>query len=299
MLRKNTFLRNPTIFSSIFFIFYLLCCVEKSDENNLEIECRNVQTMLFLEIPNEFVSCENLNSSLAVGQPGLKIVEVVHSNGSMVNNLDRIEALDIRNAKMKFLPNGIKDKFPNLKSIWIISSGLTYLDKDNMRQFGSDLVYANFYNNSISVLDTDLFQYNLNIKVIHFNYCPLKFIDPGFFENLKSLKQITYILLKKSGCIDQYLDEKSNIQNFKWNNKDCKDTAARDRNLELLGEVRVMRNHSKVQEMKTRIFNLENKIEISTKEQKGEKHNQKNQSGNPQNFDSSYIFIFILICYLF
>lgn len=98
-----------------------------------------------------------------------------------------------------------------------------------MRQFGADLEFANFQSNEISYLDADLFEFNPNLKLLDFDKNPLKFIDLDFLENLKNLKSILYVDLGGSNaCISQLFNKTKtgdNIQNFKWYDEKCRNTA--------------------------------------------------------------------------
>lgn len=208
----------------IIVIFFLYCgSVQSSEENNLNIECKQIFKAKWTFLVEEYFVCIDWPSSLIVNQPNLEIGEVFHSNGTTIEDLDKIEALDIWFAKAKYLPNGIKKKFPKLKAIRFSSCGLSHLTKKNMRQFGSDLEYASFQNNSIATLDEDLFEFNSNLKIISFRNCPLKFINLKFFEHLKNLKHVDRVYLRDNECIDQDFNSADgvDIKTFVWKFENC------------------------------------------------------------------------------
>lgn len=71
--------------------------------------------------------------------------KVVYPNESVVINTHDIWQLKIetgmKSAKsVKFVPVGIKKKFTKLASLKIIQSGLIHLEREDMRQFGKDLI---------------------------------------------------------------------------------------------------------------------------------------------------------------
>lgn len=123
---------------------------------------------------------------------------------------------------MTFLPN-FKSKFPKLKAI-SVQCGLKYIFVDDMKPFGSSLDFANFFGNDITYLDADLFEFNQNLKYVSFGENPLKFIDPEFVKNLKSLTSIQYVGLGgTSACMNHVFDSTvDKIQDFKWKDEICR-----------------------------------------------------------------------------
>lgn len=319
-MQKCNILRN-LILTHYMFIYLLFCAdVKSSEENTLSIECKKIYEVKWLYMEKGFVTCENDPSYLVINEPDLEFSEAVHSNGSKIVNSDRIEALFISTATMRFMPNGIKNFFPKLKAVEFYSCELTYLDKENMKQFGSDLEYASFLNNPISVLDGDLFEFNPNLKFISFNFCSLKFIDPGFFKNLRNLKHIEHVWMEISGCINQIYDlsdNSHNIQTFTWKDGNCTDTKERDENVKIRwlinesrrmkkGEIRLTKlenivgDRNLTKKTNERLTNLEKKTKDSI-EFYFKKINQTLHENDKkkQNSDAARFFISnLLLCYL-
>lgn len=189
----------------------------------VKIECREIYEHRWWYLEGKYVTCRDWPSSLIIDRKGVVLDEVVHSNGTKVEHVSSIKALSIIKADMKFLPKGIKDKFPSLKAIDIASSGMTHLDVDNMKQFGSDLEYASFGQNEITVLRANLFQFNPKLIAISFNANPLKIIEPEFFVNLLKMYDLVSVTLWNSGCIDDGFGMKHNhrIETFEWESKNC------------------------------------------------------------------------------
>lgn len=114
----------------------------------------------------------------------------MYSNGSAVVNLPEIEALYLDTSpSFKIIPNGIKDKFINLKAL-TISTGLESVNYDNFKQFGNSLETLDLTFNSITNIDKSLFDFNPNLKNIDLSENPIERIDPGFFVNLIILKNL-------------------------------------------------------------------------------------------------------------
>lgn len=197
----------------------------------VKIECKEIYEHRWWYLERKYVTCRDWPSSLTANKKGLFLAEVVHPNGTEVELSNNIKALSIVKAKMKFLPRGIKNKFPSLKAIDIASCGLTHLDVDNMKQFGMDLEYASFGQNEITVLRANLFHYNSNLIAINFNANPLKTIEPAFFINLKHMCFVQSVTFWDSGCIDDGFGTKHShcISTFEWN-KNCSSTVSSELN---------------------------------------------------------------------
>lgn len=95
-----------------------------------------------------------------------------------------------------------------------------------MRQFGKDLIYADFRMNSLTALESKLFEFNKNLTVIFFNDNPLKFIDPVLIHNLL-LNNVTLINFRAT-CNDQGYIHPRNIDLKEI----CNDIIARNENIE-------------------------------------------------------------------
>lgn len=167
-------------------------------------------------------------SYLIVESPLTIVRQVVSENGFTVDTSD-VELLKVetRVNSMKFLPAGIKKKFPKLTAIEIFQSGLTHLEREDMRQFGDDLMHANFWKNSLTALEGDLFEFNPNLKHISFVENPLKFIDANLFQKIRTLKVVKEVQFGRTKCIDQ---GSLNPKREKWNFEKCNDERAKREN---------------------------------------------------------------------
>lgn len=241
----------------------LLIILTNSVSDSVIIECKTIKTDKWHSLSKNFVVCLNMAASnLIVDEPNVQI--------DAVETIDNeIEALDLRGAKLKFMPDGIKKKIPKLKAFRIMSSGLTYVDSENMKQFGMDLMYMSLKDNKITVLDADLFQYNLNLKFIKLDNNPLKFIGHDFFTNLHYLKQIHSVAMTGCECMSQtlYGSEGQKLEKFIWLNEKCNDTAAWHVNYLKLPEItRKMRESEKIESLNRKVLQLTQKVENHEKE---------------------------------
>lgn len=170
--------------------------------------------------------CHDTSATIVSDKAGLAVTAIVYQNGSAAENLTFIGSLYIENAeKLYYLPSGIKKILPHLIKIAVVSSGLVEIKREDMAQFGADLEIANFYDNPIEALPSDLFVENPNLKIVEFSKCTLKTVYPIFFSNLNNLKEIDYVGMAEAGCMDQKYfkdDAGVEIQKFEWKYTECK-----------------------------------------------------------------------------
>lgn len=95
------------------------------------------------------------------------------------NQKDNSSLLEIsfEYAEWHLLPNGFDILFPKVNSINITSSGLVAIFKENFLQFGDHLRAANFSNNLIIFVTSNLFDNNKNLKYCDFSNNPIIHID--------------------------------------------------------------------------------------------------------------------------
>lgn len=165
----------------------------------------------------------HVDESMTSTIPGSSVSSVKQRNGTDLTNRAQIEALNINRATVKFIPTGIKKKFPHLKVLRIIYSNLQSVNKENLKEFGGLLEILSLRMNDITFIEADLFEYNPNIIGIWLNGNLIRHIEPKFFTNVKNLKKIGWLGMSVAGCMDQSFtaDEGDKIATFKWNNEKC------------------------------------------------------------------------------
>jgi hypothetical protein len=158
-----------------------------------------------------------------VTTPNSVVTSITHRNGSAVQTANQIEMLQLWSMRINFIPNNLKTMLPKLKAIVIYNARLLSISKENLQQFGDSLEFVNFGYNQLTSLDGDLFENNLNLKLIAITSNPITHIHPKFFETLKKMENIEYVGLQGLTCMNQiYLRENhGSITNFQWNNSDC------------------------------------------------------------------------------
>lgn len=212
-------LQTPLIISQ-------LCGSEKVD-----IMCDNFSTIEHFKVGRGIRTCNSKNS-LNVITPNASVSSVVPQIKSDVTKLDwtKVHALWILDSSVKFIPSGIKNHLPKLSVLKIHRSGLLRLKKENLKEFGIELQHLDLWNNEISTIDADLFEYNTNLKYVNLKWNKFRFIAPQFFENLKSFKNLAVVEFNPAGCINQDCLTSTSIghsmSTFKWNIATCTDMSA-------------------------------------------------------------------------
>lgn len=162
--------------------------------------------------------------------PDSYVTQAKYKNGTLIPSeiLDQIESFHFEGfSSMKFIPSGLQSIFTNMRELFILRSGLLSVNRENMMQFGSHLVYLNLYGNWLSYLDADVLIHNTHLKYLDLRNNPIRYIDINFFSNLRNLYDITVINF--SGCTNKYFNSLlgHNLSTFKWNAEACSDELAR------------------------------------------------------------------------
>lgn len=213
--------------------------------NNVEIICSKISSIDFGYNVGSLLSCHG-DSSIISTYPDSVVSKVINSDQTAVKNISQIKALYIVSATIKFIPYGIKAKFPSIEAITIDMGGLLSVNRDNLKEFGSSLEYLVLSNNLITTIDADLFSYNPNMKFIYLDFNPIQHMEAAFFTNLKNLKQVGYVYFQHVGCMNQYFNIASghNLVSFQWKNSGCTDrkTAIEALSMRMLVDVKRKQN---------------------------------------------------------
>lgn len=198
-------------------------CVEKK----VQITCDNVSSDDH-RANGEDLTC--WSDSMNVLTADVSVSSVVDKNNSDFANLTEVKEFVIHGSSIvKFIPNGISDKFPHLKAFKIYLSQLLSVGKDNLKGFGDSLENLDLYGNRITYIEADLLEYNTNLNYISFNYNPIRFIASEFFLNLKKLKNVGVVWFGSAACIDQIFDDSDGhkLSTFTWKKDNCIDVTAK------------------------------------------------------------------------
>lgn len=199
------------------------------DETYVEFHCSDMQV-----VENRYTKAI---FKLDVTSPKTLVGKVEFHKGSLDGTFTtKVEMLSINTGQKSvlFVPAGIKRTFPELTAFQIIHSGLMHLEQDDMQQFGSDLTHVNFWDNSLTALQGDIFVFNENLDYIGLHHNLLVFIDPTLFQNLKFLMKISYVQILNSKCIDKNMWSRD--KNEWTDHGKCNDEASKIANLKRISE---------------------------------------------------------------
>lgn len=193
---------------------------------NVNLVCTNVFVKMHASMT--FFTC--FSSSFVIESSNSVLEKVIHPNGSNFDT-SNIECLNINTegkTTVKFMPARIKMKFPKLTALDISRSGLTHVEKEDMRQFGGDLVLVDFFRNSLTALESDVFDYNPNLRIIFLSQNSFRFIDFGLFQNFRKMTNLRSVHFKSSTCIDEATDSS---KTHEWGSNNCNDLSSKHKNL--------------------------------------------------------------------
>lgn len=236
----------------IYLVILLVQNAECSRETNHFLVCTEILNKADWD-PTSFFHPRCVSSNLEIESSRASFKQALLPNGTEVET-SSIKVVEINTGKssVKFMPAGIKKIFSRMISIDLVNSGLSHLEKDDMRQFGEDLRTANFEGNSLTALEGEIFEFNPNLWDLSFKSNPLKFVDPALFQNVKELKLLTVMRLQESGCTNQYLKPPP----VTWTLEGCYDHTARAENIERIHERETFFLKFQVKEMQKEIDDL-------------------------------------------
>lgn len=176
-----------------------------------------------------FVEACFVDSSISVERSNTQVGRVLDQNRRSLrtNFIKGIRFGDSPN--LKFLPQGIKIKFPRLKFVAVYNCDLAHIDSEDMEQFGNDLQHIRFMKTKIAAIEADVFKFNPNLVYIDFGGSPLKYIDPQFFDNLKKMSKLREVDLTECGCVDKEYS-KNQLRTLRWDKNSCSDESASMKN---------------------------------------------------------------------
>lgn len=175
-------------------------------KNIIKIECTDVRRF-------EWTHAGLLNICFIKGDLSHVNQDSVVSNGFEDTN---IEALGFQaQSKLNYIPEGLKDHYPNLVGLYFDETPLKVLTEENMKQFGSDLIHFHVSKSLITHLSKNLFANNPKLKFLSLSDNPLKYIEPGFFDVVLKMDNMLLFDMRDCQCINKQ-SEGDEIKNFDW-----------------------------------------------------------------------------------
>lgn len=137
----------------------------------------------------------------------VKILDEVRGNHQSGKNNFDVEALNVQNQDLKYIPKGVAAFFPNIKVLIWFNSNLWELSTDDLRPFPF-LMYLNVQTNKLVSLDADLFKFTPRLQFIMFSDNLLYHVGE---EILSRTPFLTEARFQRNPCINDYETSRSNI----------------------------------------------------------------------------------------
>lgn len=138
--------------------------------------------------------------NLNVTQQNDSIVKVSGDHLQPRLNYNHVRALEIRGQTCHFLPQRIKNFFPNLDLLRIVNSRLKVITQADLKPL-SKLRVVQMNGNQLTTLDNDLFDFNQDLTRVDFRSQKLKLIGYNIFNKLEHLAVADF---QFSGCVNFY-----------------------------------------------------------------------------------------------
>lgn len=152
-----------------------------------------------------------------------EITEITGKHIEGRSNCDVVQ-FDLRVGNLGRFPLGIKKYFPNIETLLLITNtDLKEVSAEDLKPFGEDLRFILLGQNSIEIIDFDLFRYNPNLELISFYANPIRHIDDGAFDNLPKLQTLIMNKISCAGDTATNEDRLSTLKLIRTAETNCKD----------------------------------------------------------------------------
>lgn len=182
----------------------LLSFVSEIQSLSINCVCRNATYNAVIQSTVYSCFINNLNIS------SHEIVRNVSSEHEMKRTNSDVKLLALHNQTFDELPDNLGSHFVGLNGLEVIRSGLKVVRKENLRDFKS-LKYLNLMKNKLECLPKNVFEYNIQLRIVVICCNQLKVIHPTVFE----LPHLYHVDFRRNICISKkagYADEFSSLQ---------------------------------------------------------------------------------------
>lgn len=180
-------------------------------EPSVDIVCSTVASLE--NSPELSQYCESASS---IDSQYTFIKKVLHANGSEVDtcSIKWLKLTSSGGSVVKYVPAGIKNNFPRLTILKIENSKLMHLEREDMRQFGDDIIEASFHDNKLTALEGNIFEFNRNLKVVSFSKNPLKYINNLLFQSFTQMTDLKWAYFEDTDCLNKSSNTPRNINSW-------------------------------------------------------------------------------------
>lgn len=156
------------VFVEVFLVIVLLACrvASQCQQQYVDIVCSEDNMASYYEHNIGTLRTCRTTSTLSVMDINTQIRDVKYLNETLAPKC-LFEAIYIQSAVgLIFLPTGLKKHFPKLTALDVRSSGLIYVDEQDMKPLDSGLLYNELWDNKLIALKNNLFKHNPNLVYI-------------------------------------------------------------------------------------------------------------------------------------
>lgn len=153
-------------------------------------------------------TCQARN--LNITQPSQPITKIAGTHRVHLTD-SHVRAFDVRRENCNFLPQRLKNFFPNLELLQVHNSKLQALKQDDLKPL-SKLRVLQVNGNQITSLESKLFEFNLELVRVEFKHQRLRLIGYNILDSLTKLALADFQL---SGCVNFYAQSGQGIDELK------------------------------------------------------------------------------------
>lgn len=149
-----------------------------------------------------------MTHNVRIRAPNQTVTTINNQTSSFYRNKN-VKFLIVQSQVVNFMPKGIATFFPMLEELEISGSKLKSIKQQDLKPFKS-LRKVFFFDNDIEKLDSDLFQFNPEVRVIAFDDNELKFVGKNILKPLRKLVEASF-RGRGNSCIFRFADTPSQI----------------------------------------------------------------------------------------
>jgi hypothetical protein len=161
----------------------------------LVIECFFDQELFFDDLKVSY-TCTALNLVTNITK---RNISEIHGDHTPRMKHDDITQLHIINQHMEYFPIGFTKFFKNIVAVHAGRNQLKYLEKYDLKEFVK-MRYLYLYSNLLETLQSDVFEYSLELEYVSFYNNRLKYIGAKILLPMMKLKNAYF---NKNICIDK------------------------------------------------------------------------------------------------
>lgn len=131
---------------------------------------------------------------------------VTNTSGAQIwmKNKEAVKSFDARSVLIRYFPQNLHHFFPNLIEFFI-EHGLREIHKEDLQPYPK-LIKLYLSYNELEVLEENLFQYNLELKLVFLDGNRIRYVHPNIFDHLSNLN---YLGFHDNDCYSGHVEDSS------------------------------------------------------------------------------------------